>query len=60
MNLPNYEISPETELEMYKEAAKSGNTSAMLELANYYEKGIGTAIDLKLAEFWRNVANGYI
>ena len=49
-------MSPEEYFKITKKAAESGNVGSMLELANLYDKGIGTPINKEAANFWRNKA----
>ena len=42
-----------------KIAAESGNISAMLEVSECYKNGIGTTQNSKLANYWRDRANGF-
>ena len=56
MTLPNLELKPEEEFRAVKQAAENGNISAMEKLAEFYEKGIGTPVDSKAADYWRNKA----
>ena len=37
-------------------AAKNGSSSAMIRLAEYYEKGIGTLKNQEIAQFWKTEA----
>lgn len=58
MTLSNSDITPEIEFRGYEKAAIQGNIGAMQKLAECYEKGVGTAVDLEKAEYWRNAADG--
>ncbi|CAG8564005.1 5722_t:CDS:2 [Ambispora leptoticha] len=42
----------------FKKAAEEGNSDAMLKLAEFYELGFGTMIDLEEAKKWRNASRG--
>ena len=53
MNLLELELSEKEQFEAIKKAAESGNVTAMLKLSEYYEKGIGTAKNPELADYWR-------
>lgn len=58
MDLPELidAISPEERFEITKSAAEKGNVGAMINLANFYEHGIGTPVDKEKASLWRNRA----
>ena len=58
MDLPdlNDATPPEAQIEILKITAESGNVGSMLELANLYDKGIGTPVNKEAANFWRNKA----
>lgn len=55
-DLEDLKISPQAEFYANEQAAKSGNITAMLKVAELYEKGIGTAVNKKMAEYWRKQA----
>ena len=54
--LNELEIEPNTEFEVVKSAAESGNIGAMKRLAEMYEKGIGTEVEIEKARYWENLA----
>ena len=56
MSLDELDILPEEEFEICEKAAESGNMTAMLKLAEFYEKGIGTDINKEMATYWRKQA----
>ena len=53
MDLSELKLSEKEQFEAIKKAAENGNVSAMLKLSEYYEKGIGTAKNPELADYWR-------
>lgn len=56
MDLPEINIQQEEQFKAIKKAAEGGNVGSMIQLAELYEKGIGTDQDLKLAKHWRTQA----
>ena len=54
MELPGLKLSEKEQFEAIKQAAESGNISAMLKLSEFYENGIGTAVNREMADYWRN------
>ena len=58
MDLPelNDTLSPEEQFEITKSAAEMGNVGSMINLANFYEQGIGTPVDKEAAKNWRDRA----
>ena len=43
-------------LSLLIKAAKNGSATAMNRLSEYYEKGIGTLVNLEISQFWKNEA----